>query len=303
MQSGNDTQDLHQQCLSWRQEHPDHELAWQQLQNISSRFQSLPNYIAHATLDDGNRARQWERRTLLKSLAIALGTGTLGYSGYRYMPWQNILADETTATGQQRRLALADGTILNINTSSAADIRYDASIRLIRLWHGEIMVTTGHAAGDNRPFVVETAAGRIRALGTRFLVRQHAHSTLIHLYEGDTEIQIMNAASSMRLHAGQQLEFSAAALGQAGNADPDASAWIEGSIVAKDMRLVNFVQELDRYHTGKIRCDDAAANVRISGVYPINDLAYVLETLVQHFDIKVTRFSRYWTKLSLSRSA
>lgn len=298
LQSGEASEEAYLECMAWRQEKQDHEMAWQQLQAINQRLNSLPGEIAHATLDDGNRVRQWERRSLLKSMALLLGTGAIGYGGYQYVPWQDMLADEATATGQQRLLTLADGSQLHINTKSAVDIRYDDSIRLIRLWHGEILVTTNHQNGDIRPLIVETAAGRIRALGTRFLVRQLNYLTRIHLYEGMTEIQATNSPQAVLLRAGEQLEFSAAAIGQVMEAELDAIAWIEGSIVAKNMRLAEFVEELGRYHKGILRCENTVADIQISGVYPVNDLHYVLNILATNFRIKIVSYSRYWIKLT-----
>jgi ferric-dicitrate binding protein FerR (iron transport regulator) len=43
------------------------------------------------------------------------------FAGDRYLPLDYWLADQRTATGEQRTLRLADGTVLNLNTHSAVD--------------------------------------------------------------------------------------------------------------------------------------------------------------------------------------
>lgn len=297
--SGAATQEMRLQCLQWRKTSPDHERVWQQLEMLNQRIKTVPGNVAHATLDDGAlRMRQLKRRAMLKSIALLAGTSVAGLGSYRLAPWQQMLADQSTGTGEQRSLRLADGSSIQLNTGSGIDVNFDNTQRLIRLRHGEILVSTGHPANDPRPFIVETNEGRIRALGTRFLVRQYDGATRIHLYEGATEIEIEGTWQKLRLEAGQQLHFTRIEAGPVAAADPDAAAWSDGVIVAKNTRLADFTAELDRYRAGKLRCDDEVADLRISGVYPLQDIDYVLDTLTHNFPIKVKTATRYWVTLT-----
>ncbi len=79
----------------------------------------------------------------------SLVCGLALFAGERYVPLHYWLADQRTATGEQRTLTLADGTLINLNTHSAMDVRFDEKRRLIVLQEGEILVETGH--NDARP--------------------------------------------------------------------------------------------------------------------------------------------------------
>ncbi len=85
-------------------------------------------------------------------------------------------------------MALADGSVLCLNTGSAVNVRFDASRRLIELLAGEILVTSGHGAGSAAPLVVVTREGVVRALGTRFAVRQHDGSSMVDVFESAVDI-------------------------------------------------------------------------------------------------------------------
>src|SRR5690606_11580505 len=108
--------------------------------------------------------------TLLKGLVLAVGGGMLSYGGYRHAHTAGWTADYRTATGEQRRSVLADGTQLQLNTASAVDVAYDANSRRLVLREGEILITTAPDPAG-RPFFVQTPQGIVQALGTRFSVR------------------------------------------------------------------------------------------------------------------------------------
>jgi transmembrane sensor len=122
-----------------------------------------PAAIARRHSASGAQARQ-----RLASVVAVIGLAL--FAGDRYLPIDYWLADQRTATGEQRTIRLADGTLINLNTHSAVDVRFDEKQRLVILQEGEILVETGH--GDARPFIVETREGSMRALGTRFLVKR-----------------------------------------------------------------------------------------------------------------------------------
>ena len=208
------------------------------------------------------------------------------------------MADHGTAVGERRTVMLADGTQLQLNTDSAVDIHFDGKQRIAKLLKGEILITTGHEdVSPARPFSVETAQGNIRALGTQCLVRQQTGATLVAVYEGAVEVRPDDALRNTRINSGQQLTFSESEPGGIVSADPDVTAWSDGVIVAKNMRLADFVAELDRYHSGKIMCDPSVAGLTISGVFPLEDTSRVIATLEATLPVMSETRGRYWTTL------
>lgn len=75
------------------------------------------------------------------------------------------------------------------------------------------------------------------------------------------------------LESGQQATFSenAATLPQA--ADDNASAWTQGMLLADAMPLGELAAELSRYRHGLIQCADEVAGWRVSGAFPVGDMA------------------------------
>lgn len=282
-----------QACHAWRAADPRHERAWLTLGSIGQRLRSVPAPLAHRTLD--REAVDERRRALLRSLATVGATATLGYASRDWGGWQQVLADACTAVGERRQLSLADGTRVDLNTDSAIDSRDAPHQRLLRLRRGEIVVTTAHPAdAATRPFIVETDGGRIRALGTRFRVRQTESGTQVDVFEGAVELRPRDADVVARLDAGQAARFDRNRIDPPLALRPEAAAWTEGLLIARDQRLGEFVAELDRHRSGILRCEPAAAELRISGVFPLDDIGAVLAALERTLPVIVQQRGAYW---------
>ena len=65
----------------------------------------------------------WRPPPRLKILSLAAGTGGLTAAG---LPWRAWTSDLSAGIGQTRVATLDDGSLLTLNTGSAADVRYDA---------------------------------------------------------------------------------------------------------------------------------------------------------------------------------
>ncbi|MEG1455311.1 MAG: FecR domain-containing protein, partial [Comamonas sp.] len=159
---------------------------------------------------------------------------------------------------------------------------------------GEILVQTAKDAMQ-RPFLVETSAGTVRALGTRFTVRERAASVSVEVLQGAVELTPARAAqATQRLNAGEQGRFTALQAHSTGALDDAAGAWADGMLVAARMRLDDFLAELGRYRRGRLGCDPAVAHLRVSGAYPLADTDRVLAALTSALPVQVHFFSRYW---------
>jgi transmembrane sensor len=78
-----------------------------------------------------------------------------------------------------------------LNTASAISARFDSEARRLHHYAGEILVETAHERIQALPFIVQTADGRLQALGTKFIVRKHARSTTLSVLQG--AVQVMPA--------------------------------------------------------------------------------------------------------------
>ncbi|MGJ7565323.1 FecR domain-containing protein [Variovorax sp. GB1R11] len=298
IQSGEATPAERTRWTRWREADPLHEAAWQRAEKVSRKFGLLPGGLAMPAL--GRTARA-DRRTAVKTLAVLLTAAPAGWLAWRASPAREWLADHRTATGERREVRLPDGTRIQLNTATAIDVAYGTTQRLVRLRAGEIRIDTapdGVPSGDPayRPFVVETAQGRLRALGTRFVVRQHEdRRSHVAVLEGAVEVRPEDARGpAVVLRAGEQAGFSASAVDAVVPVGPEADDWSRGVLRAKNMRLHDFLAELGRYRPGVLRCDPAVAELRVSGVFQLNDTGPVLDSLPQALPVDVLFRTRYW---------
>ncbi len=298
LESGTASPHDHDACTRWRSAHADHEMAWQTLAGIGDRVRTVPASLARRALH--RPAVSMNRRAALRSLLLLGGTGTALYASRDWRGWQPFNADIATGVGERRTQVLADGSRLDLNTDSAVDLQYDAQWRRVRLRRGEIVVATAHPADAAvRPFVVDTGHGRIRALGTRFSVRQHDDVTDVSVFEGAVEVTPRDAAQPFRVEAGQSLRFDRDAASMPGLADTDAAAWVDGVLIARDQRLDDFVEALARHRPGILRCAAEASELRISGVYPLEYVDAILAALERTLPVTVQRRTAWWLTVRL----
>jgi len=280
--SGEATTDDRAACTGWRTADARHEAAWQHISLATARLADIPRQHAHASLaalTTCGKDKRPGRRRFLVQLGILCATGVTAWQGWRHSDWS---ADQRTAIGEQRDLTLADGSQLRLDTNTAIDIEFSASARLIRLRRGRIMVATAHASSPapRPPFLVESAEGRVEALGTQFVVQQESGSTQVTVLQARVALHASLAKGSPPiLAAGETARFGRQGIISQEAARPGSSAWIKGILVADDMPLADFVAELARYSSTPLECAPAVRQLRISGTYPLVDTEEALAAI------------------------
>ncbi|MNR77777.1 fec operon regulator FecR [compost metagenome] len=298
LESGDASQADKRACAAWRAADYKHEQAWQRLHGLGQDLRSGSQHVAPPMLRSVLRnSERNSRRMVLKSL---FGLSLLGASAavVRKQPvWQSAMAEHQTVTGEQRHIVLADGTGIMLNTSTAIDVHFDDDLRQVVLHRGEIMVTTAQDEAG-RPFEVVTSNGSIRPIGTRFTVRQNlADPTTVAVLEGAVKI-IPDNGVSMRVNAGEQTRYTALAALRPYPLDDSITAWTEGVLVVERMRLADFINELDRYRKGVMRCEADVAELLVSGSFPLRDPDAVLALLAETLPLQIRTMTRYWTTIA-----
>lgn len=273
----------------WLNAHSEHQRAWDHIQRVNQRLRGMPSPLAHAAL---NAPQSNSRRQALKLLLI-LGAGSAAAWGLRQ---QHILpplsADYRSPIGERRKVQLADGSQLQLNTGSAVDVHFDRQQRLIRVLEGEILLTA--RAGDT-PLRVLTGQGLLSSQAARLNVRQFNDHTQLAVFDGNVEV-MPNSYSGLPLtvEAGRQVNFTRKGWDTPRPTDANSGAWADGMLVAAHMRLEDLLTELGRYRRGQLNCDPQVANLLLSGSYPLADSERILDLLEVSLPVKVRRFTRYW---------
>lgn len=283
-------------CLAWRARHAQHERAWQRAQQLDRTFGIIPAELGLATL---GRPQQ-QRRQAVKKLALLLTLAPASLLAYQQLPVAAWRAAHRTGTGERRSVRLADGSHVQMNTGTAFDVVYSQAQRLLVLHEGELLIETApDERSPARPFRVRTAAGMLRAIGTRFSVQQHAACSSIAVFDGAVEVRAGDDDDHQRILAsGHQLRFSTAALGPTEPLDAHGADWVDGILYADNQRLADFSAELARHRRGWLECDPAVAGLRISGSFQLDDPERILRALTRTLPVRIVYRTRFWTTIA-----
>ena len=287
---------LHQQHQLWLGQDLSHKKAWRRVEKLQQGIAQLPNSInAHALLNGRH-----SRREAIKALtALMMVTGMLGGVAWQQQDQlKSRGAHHKTSTGEQRKLTLADGSRVQLNTNTDIDVNFTDQVRAIYLHLGEIQITTAKDS-LNRDFIVYCRQGSIQALGTTFIVRSDHNFSQVSVISHAVKLQTRdNVNDAVIVNRSQQLRFSRSALSTVIALPEHANAWTRGLLVVDDWSLKQFTEELSRYYVGKISCASSVEKLRISGTFHLHDIKAILENLSHTLPITLYSFSRYWLRIS-----
>jgi transmembrane sensor len=289
-----------EEFAKWHAAHEEHARAWRQLGMLDARF-SVANGPARAALLQSRESIRRQVRKLGSGLASVVAViGLALFAGDRYLPLDYWLADQRTATGEQRALRLSDGTLVSLNTHSAMDVRFDDKQRLIILQEGEILVETGH--GDARPFIVETREGSMRALGTRFLVKREEQGTRLSVLQSAVAAHPQSRPEEQILREGQQVLIRNNGLDPIIALNLGADAWTRGMLVVDNMRLEDLIKELGRYRRGHLGVAPEIADLRITGSFPLHDTDLALTALLPTLPVQIEQHTPWWVTVAKAQA-
>jgi transmembrane sensor len=278
----------------WLKAHPINERALELCTEIweeSANLRRITPFAAHAP--------EPPRRYSVGAMAAAAGLLVLGL-----VLWLIPGAQLSTEVGEQRLVALKDGTHVFLNTATRIAVKYDSNARLVELKTGEALFEV--AKKPAWPFIVVAGDRKIRAIGTSFVVRRDETQTAVTLVEGTvtvtsdpTSTRAGTSASrppnspgvsqSFTLTPGQRLTF------RAGNSQLDATsldkavAWRRGEIIFDDTPLSAAVSELNRYSKDKLRVEQPEAQAMlITGLFQTGDSLSFAHAVAESFGLMVT---------------
>lgn len=270
----------------WRDSHPSHEQAWQKAQLLRQRFADLPSTLAMATLD----RPQASRRQVLKRAVGAVALVPTAWLISRQLPLDAWRADLRTATGEGKKVQLADGSSLQLNTASAVDI--DLKHRRLTLVEGEIALNVPGTS----PLTIQTHFGQVVVSQSQVCVRQGQTGCKVSVLKGAVQLQPLRGPV-FSLRAGQQVSLLAAGAGAVEPFDVLAPGWRDGVLMAQNQPLGDFLRELGSYRPGVLRWEPALESLRVTGSFRLEDTDRILSLLASSLPLEVHRRTRYWVTL------
>jgi len=199
----------------------------------------------------------------------------------------------STAVGEQRDFALADGSSLAVNTGSLVEVlRLDAAARELRLQRGEALFSVAHDPA--RPFRVAVGGHTVEAVGTEFDIHLHDGGAIdVVVTDGRVRLLSGDAITGM-LDRGEAIRISADGSSRVTRLDEHEMAarlaWRRGMIEFRGQPLAEALTEFSRYTPVKfVVTDPAAARVPIGGSVPAGDVEWLLEALRTNFGLESSR--------------
>lgn len=199
-----------------------------------------------------------------------------------------------------QRLALADGSDVELNDGGRVEAAFTPAERRVRLVGGEAHFTV--AKNPARPFVVDAGAVAVRAIGTAFDVRYTADAVEILVTEG--RVQLERAPSDDAAPALQPTPLGAgqrATIDLLSDTPPEvatvtplemerALAWRSAQLEFPELPLGEVVAEFNRRNRQQIRVSDAAtAQVRVAGRFRADNVDGFVRLLEASFGVSAER--------------
>lgn len=208
------------------------------------------------------------RKVLAAGLAAMVAISTI-----TAWQWMSPLTYETQL-GEQRRIALTDGSSVTLDTQTLVRVSFTTNSRNVELVRGRAHFDVAKDA--NRPFRVNAAGREVVALGTAFDVARDGEKVAVLLVEGRIAVQPINATAHTKaafLKPGERIVYDPHNAIRQERPDIDrATAWQEGRAVFDNQPLAIAVAEMNRYSRRPLVVTDAdLAAMRISGTYSTRD--------------------------------
>ncbi len=241
------------------------------------------------------------RLTTLAALAASILLVVAAGLGLRCGdPLVALRADHHTAIGESRAVTLPDGSVVRLAPASAIVVQYGPEQRRVELLTGQADFTAApRNAAEPRPFVVAAGDGRIRALGTRFMVGHLPDAVEVAVAEHVVEVEQDVATTPRRLKPGQGLRYGAAGLGPVEEIPyAQAAAWQDGTLVFDRAPLAEIAATLNRYRPGRIVIGDPSLAARTaSGVFDAANPDAALNAVVAALGIRSATLPPFVTLL------
>ena len=272
----------YQNFETWLNEHPQHRDEFQLLQGLWTAADLLPAPRLKA-LCETPPARREPRPLLRYAVAACVVTVALGlglFSGLNHPA--GYTAEFATTLGERRHVALPDGSMIDLNSRSRLQVRFEKDRRLIELTEGEAMFSVEH--DTSRPFVVEAGSGKITVTGTRFDVRRDVTQTRVAVEQGTVKVQGRHAPDNefINLTAGLGTHVDTnGVVARAYAVNPaELTAWRNGKLVFNNASLSEVVAEVSRYREKPLTvANPAVAGLRLTSVFKSDNTDALLKAL------------------------
>lgn len=272
--------------------------------SVESRATTLP---AAASRIPWRAILVWTRRMAIASCVVAIAV----VADARLRTGDETLEREyVTAPGQRATVSLVDGTrvYLSVDTKLRVLRGYGTRSRGVEL-EGEAYFIVRHNAGS--PFVVRTARGTARDLGTEFAVRNYAKEPYLQVVVATDSVELFNnppndsGAKLVRLRPRDRatIDDRHHMTVVAGVPLEQYVSWTRGRLVFDDEPVGAVIAQLERWYDLQITITEPSlGRERVTISFETESADEALSALAKVLDVRMTRTGRSVRLASDSRS-
>lgn len=198
----------------------------------------------------------------------------------------------STPVGGHRVISFADGSKVELNTSSKVRASARPDKREVWLDQGEAFFEVAHRNGQ--PFIVHAGNRQITVLGTKFQVRRDGEKVTVSVLEGRVRVDEIEKGQAIRssvIVGGDIAVAQGQATLVAARSDQkveNALAWREGMLSFDQTNLGEIAAEFNRYNARKlIVTDSRVAALKIGGMFTSNDPDAFVRLLRDAYGLKI----------------
>lgn len=183
-----------------------------------------------------------------------------------------------TTHGESETVNLADGSVIELNTSTSVGYRYTDQKREVRLIEGEAFFDV--EKDSQRNFEIAVGPNSVTVIGTSFNLKYVDHELNLSVVEGIVSLTPEDAVSSLRVAEGERVIIQPTGQVVRGTSNSSlAMAWRNGAIAFENQTLPSILRDIDRYFPEQLEAGDLEGNEVYTGLIYVDDLDEVLNQL------------------------
>lgn len=188
---------------AWRDQSPLHADAYSRISQFWSEFEIADRLADYAESDVAQDAIQsdksiWNirpigksRRAVFARIAASIAILATSVLIFEFSQSPQLFRDTyATVVGEQQNVSLPDGSFVVLNTESVIEVSFTDKARIIKMPQGEAFFDV--TPDIDRPFLVTTEKGTVRAVGTAFSINLQSEALDVIVTEGRVALTVID---------------------------------------------------------------------------------------------------------------